>query len=121
MGCLGGRSGRTKLIWALALLFITSLVIYIAVAVVETRVIDEHARNAIDTAGRQGLELVVVKQGNELIYNTISAFASGVQHKVLYFMIASGVLLIGIIVSIVVQQRQLRAANRMKETPHAPI
>jgi hypothetical protein len=109
IGLLGGRSWRTKLAWALAVLFITCLVIFIAVAVIQSNVIDQHAQSLIgDPADHQGVEMVMTEEGNEIAYNTISSFASGIQNKALYIMIGSGIVLLGIVVWTVVESRRHR-------------
>jgi hypothetical protein len=109
IGLLGGRSWRTKLAGALAVLFITCLVIFIAVAVIQSKVIDQHAQSLIgDPADHQGVEMVMTEKGNEIAYNAISSFASGIQSKTLYIMIGSGIALLGIIVWTVLQSRRRR-------------
>lgn len=109
IGLLGGRSWRTKLAWALAVLFLTCLVVFIAVAVIQSRVIDEHARRLIgDPAEHQGVELVMTEKGNEIAYNAISSLASGMQNKALCIMVGSGIVLLGIIVWTVVASRRRR-------------
>jgi len=106
---LGGRSWRTRLIWALAVLLLTCLVVFIAVAVVQSRVIDEHARTLVgDPVELQGAELAMTEKGNEIAYDSVSSLATGLQNKALYIVIGSGVVLLGIIVWMVVEWRRNR-------------
>jgi hypothetical protein len=118
IGFLGGRSWRTRLIWALAVLFFTCLVTVIALAVIQANVIDEHARTPVgDPAEYQGTELVMVQKGNEMVYNAVSGLASGMQNKALCVMICSGVTALGIGIWLVAEGRRNR---RLAADPYAP-
>lgn len=111
IGLLGGRSWRTRLVWALAVLFFTCLVAFIALAVVQANVIDEHARTLVgDPSDYQGAEMVMTEKGNEIAYNAFSGLASGIQNKALCVMICSGVVALGIIIWMVVDSRRHRTA-----------
>jgi hypothetical protein len=107
IGLLGGRNWRSKLAWALAVLFITCLVAFIALAVIQSNVIDEHAQTLIgDPSTEEGVALVTTELGNEISYNSISTFVSGIKSNALYIMIGSGVVLLGIIVWTVLEPRR---------------
>jgi hypothetical protein len=107
IGLLGGRNWRSKLAWALAVLFITCLVVFIALAVIQSNVIDEHAQTLIgDPSTEDGVALVTTEKGNEISYNSISTFVSNIQSSALYMMIASGIVLLGIIVWTVLEPRR---------------
>ncbi|MBM4445505.1 MAG: hypothetical protein FJ020_09455 [Chloroflexi bacterium] len=118
IGFLGGRSWRTRLIWALAVLFFTCLVTVIALAAIRSNVIDEHARTALgEPSEHQGTELVMVEKGNEMVYKGISGLASGMQNKALCVMICSGVVALGIAIWLVVEASRNR---RLAADPYAP-
>ncbi|OGO07203.1 MAG: hypothetical protein A2Y61_04570 [Chloroflexi bacterium RBG_13_60_13] len=109
IGLLGGRSWRTRLVWALAVLFFTCLVTFIVLAAIQANVIDEHARTLVgDPSEYQGAELVMTEKGNEIAYNAISGLASGMQNKALCIMICSGLVALGIIIWMVVESRRNR-------------
>ena len=114
IGFLCGRSWKTKLIWALAVLFITCLAIFIAIALIQTNVIDQHAQELIgDPASKHtAVEMIMTEKGNEIAYNAISSFASGMQNKALYLMIASGVVIVGTIAWTVIQSRRGRTSSK---------
>ena len=114
IGLLGGRSWKTKLIWALAVLFVTCLVIFIAIALIQTNVIDKHAQDLMGNPASKhsALEMVMTKKGNEIAYNVISSFASGMQNKALCIMICSGVLILGVIAWTVIQSRRGHTASK---------
>ncbi|MCX5992050.1 MAG: hypothetical protein NTZ04_06975 [Chloroflexi bacterium] len=114
IGLLGGRSWKTKLIWALAVLFVTCLVIFIAIALIQSNVIDQHAQSLVgDPASKHSaMEMVMTTKGNEIAYNVISSFASGIQNKALCIMIFSGVLILGVIAWTVIRSRRGHSASK---------
>jgi hypothetical protein len=52
----------------------------------------------LDPAQYEGVRAIMVEKGNEIIQNVTSAFVSGIKNMTLYFMIGSGVVLLGLIV-----------------------
>jgi len=114
IGLLGGRSWKTKLIWALAVLFATCLVIFIAIALIQTNVVDQHAQSLIGNPASKhtAVEMVMTQKGNEIAYNAISSFASGMQNKALCITIFSGVLILGVIAWTMIQSRRDRASSK---------
>lgn len=107
IGLLGGRNWRSKLAWALAVLFITCLVVFIALAVIQSNVIDDHAQTLIgDPSTEEGVALVTTEKGNEISYNSISTFVSGIKSNAMYIMIGSGLVLLGIIIWTVLAPRR---------------
>jgi hypothetical protein len=94
---LGGRTWRGRLLWALAVLFITSLMIFVAVLAYKAFLIDDHAQRLLgDPNAQEGVKAVVTEKGNEVVHTTFSSLAAGIQSTVLYVMLGSGVLLLGI-------------------------
>ena len=114
IGLLGGRSWKTKLIWALAVLFVTCLTIFIAIALIQANVIDQHKTDLMgDPASKHSaMEMVMTTKGNEIAYNVISSFASGIQNKALCIMIFSGVLILGVIAWTVIRSRRGHSASK---------
>lgn len=102
---LCGRNWTSRLAWGLAVLFVTSLAIYIAVTVAYSHAGEPRLETGIlDPSQYEGVKAIMVEKGNEIIQNTASAFASGIKNTTLYFMIGSGVVLLGLIVWRVVLQ-----------------
>jgi len=96
---LCGRNWISRLAWGLAVLFVTSLAIYIAVTVTYSHVAGPRLDSGIlDTSQYEGVKAIMVEKGNEIIQNVSSAFVSGIKNMTLYFMIGSGVVLLGLIV-----------------------
>jgi len=94
---LCGRNWTSKLAWGLVVLFVTCLIIYIAVAVAYSHVAEPKlATGVLDTSQYEGVKAVMVEKGNEVIRNVASAFVSGIKNTTLYFMIGSGVVLLGL-------------------------
>jgi hypothetical protein len=103
---LCGRNWISRLGWGLAVLFVTSLIIYIAVSVTYSHVAAPRLENGVlDPAQYEGVGAVMAEKGNEIIQNVASAFAWGVERTAIYSMIGSGVVLLGLIVWRVVLPR----------------
>jgi hypothetical protein len=114
---LCGRNWISKLVWGLAVLFVTSLAIYIAVTVTYSHVAEPRlATGVLETSQYEGVEAIMVEKGNEVIHNVASAFASGIEWMTIYSMIGSGVVLLGLVIwRIVLPRTRLR---RFKERTH---
>ena len=97
IGFLGGRSWKGRGLWALAVLFIASLIVVIAIAATYSNTVEPEIEEAIDLAEHEGLELVMAEKMNQILENSASDFTSGMQTDVLWFVILSGVALAAII------------------------
>ena len=103
---LCGRSWTSKLAWGLAVLFVTSLAIYIAVTVTYSHVAEPRLTTGVlDTSQYEGIKAVMVEKGNEVICNVAGSFASGIEWMTIYSMIGSGVVLLGLVIWRVVLPR----------------
>lgn len=109
IGFLGGRSWRGRLAWALAALFIGSLVAYVATVVTYSSVGEPQIQGLmLNPSEYEGVMAVMAEKGNELIENAFDSFASSVTSKALCIMIGSAVPLVGVIGwSVVIQRRKL--------------
>lgn len=107
IGFLGGRSWKSRLAWALAVLFITSLAVYIATVVAYAAVGEPGLQEImLDPSEYEGIEAVMAEKGNEVIENVASGFVSGLESKALYITIGSVVVLLGVITWGVVSRRR---------------
>ena len=103
---LCGRNWISKLAWGLAVLFVTSLAIYIAVTVTYSHVAEPRlATGILDPSEYQGVSAVMAEKGNEVIQNVAGAFTSGIEWITIYSMIGSGVVLLGLVIWRVVLPR----------------
>jgi hypothetical protein len=103
---LCGRNWISRLAWGLAVLFVTSLIIYIAVSVTYSHVgVPRLVTGVIDTSQYEGVGAIMAEKGNEVIRNVAGAFAWGTERTTIYFMIGSGIVLLGLIVWRVVLPR----------------
>jgi hypothetical protein len=103
---LCGRNWISKLAWGLAVLFVTSLAIYVAVTVTYSHVAEPRlATGVLDTSQYEGVKAVMVEKGNEVIHNVAGSFASGIEWMTIYCMIGSGVILLGLTIWRVVLPR----------------
>ena len=98
IGFSGGRNWRSRLAWVVVVLLLTSLAIYIATGQAYSNVGEPQLEEVMpDPSEYEGVEALMVEKGNEMIKNASSGFVSGIRSKTLYMMIASGVVLLGVI------------------------
>ncbi|TET76009.1 MAG: hypothetical protein E3J42_02360 [Dehalococcoidia bacterium] len=98
IGFSGGRNWRSRLAWVVVVLLLTSLAIYIATGQAYSNVGEPQLEEVMpDPSEYEGVEALMVEKGNEMIKNASSGFVSGIRSKTLYMMIASGVILLGVI------------------------
>ena len=103
---LCGRNWISRLAWGLAVLFVTSLIIYIVVSVTYSHAAEPRlATGALDTSQYEGVGAVMAEKGNEVIRNVAGTFAWGIERTTIYSMIGSGIVLLGLIVWRVVLPR----------------
>jgi len=115
IGLLGGRNWRSRLLWALAVLLVSSLAVYIATAVIYSRVVQPRVEDVIDVSEYEGVDAVLAEKGNEVIENVASVFASGIKGKTLWMMVGSGVVLLAVIGwGMLGQQRQEEFRDRLR-------
>lgn len=108
IGLLGGRNWRNKLAWALAVLFLASLAFFITANVTYDRVGEPELQEALmDLEEYEGLDATMAQKGNEIIENMADGFVSGIESKLIYFMIGSGVVLLGILALGLVRRSQM--------------
>ena len=94
---LCGRSWIGRLVWGLGVLFVTSLAVYIAVALTYSHAAEPRlAQEVFHPSEYQGAAAVMAEKGNEVVRNVAGSFASGVEWMAIYCMIASGVVLLGL-------------------------
>jgi hypothetical protein len=99
IGLLGGRRWTSRLVWALTVLFFTSLVIYICTSVVYSHVAEPRIEaGLLDTTHCEGVGAVMAEKGNEVVHTFIGAFTSGIKNMALYFTIGSGVALLALFI-----------------------
>ena len=117
IGLLGGRNWRSKLAWALAVLFLTSLALLIAANVTYDQVGEPELQEALlDLEEYEGLDAIMAQKGNEIIENMADGFESGIESKLMYFMIGSGVMLLGIFALGFVRRSQMPRSRSSGDT-----
>ncbi len=104
IGLLGGRNWRTRLVWALVILLFTSLIIYVTIGLIYSRLGEPRTQGImLDPSQYEGVAAVVVEKGNEVIDNILngsnglSGFVQGIKNKALYITVGSVVCLLGIV------------------------
>ncbi len=107
VGLLGGRNWRSRLAWALVPLFLTSLTVFVAVAVSYPSLGEPRLEEAlVQPSEFEGFKATMVEKGNEVLVDVVNSFLSGIQTKTVYMMIGSGVILLGIVILTVVRSRR---------------
>ncbi len=94
IGFIGGQRWKGRSLWALAVMFIASIIVLIATSVIYSSAVESEIEEAIDLSERDGLELVMAEKINEMTENAASDFASGIQTDALFMVIFSGVVLV---------------------------
>jgi hypothetical protein len=118
IGFLGGRNWRSRLAGPLVILLVTCLGVYVALAVIQAQVVDPHAADIIgNPTESQGVEQATIEMGNELVYSTISSFISGIERTALFIMIASGILIVALIVTAVIGSKRLHPGQERPGVP----
>jgi hypothetical protein len=108
---LCGRNWLSRAVWGLSVLFFTALIVFISVAVTFACAVKPRLdKGMFDPSEHEGVAALIVEKGNEVVYNIATAFAGNVKHMALYFMVASVVILFGLLVWQVVLPRA--RANR---------
>jgi hypothetical protein len=104
---LCGRNWISRAFWGLGTLFVTSLAIYIAVAVTYAHAVEPRlTQELFHPSEYQGVAAVMAEKGNEVILNVAGSFASGIEWMAIYTMIGSGVVILGLIIWKVVLPRR---------------
>ena len=98
IGLLGGRSWPGRLAWALAVLLVAALTIFVVTWAVYSSVGEPSLRKTFDTSDYEGVEAVLAGKGNEIAVDSLDAYASGIRGKALVMAIGSAVLLAGVVV-----------------------
>jgi len=100
IGALGGRQWSSRLIWAAAPLAVMAIIAYIIFGPVFSAtaqpVIDQALPTELGQA--EGITLLIAEKGNILAQNAIDSFVSGLRNQSLGLIIASVVLIGGMVV-----------------------
>jgi hypothetical protein len=111
IGFLGGRNWKSRLAWAVAVLLISSIILFVGYATAYSSYGEPELQEVLMGPGEyEGLEQDLAEQGNKIILNSVDAFNSGLQYKTLWFLIGSAVVLIGVLAWAIVGPRRGRGA-----------
>jgi len=118
IGFLAGRGWKGRVLWAFITLFVTSLIIFVSLTVIQSHVFKPEIRDAFDLSNKSGLELVMLQKGQEVAVNVSDSFVGGIETKVMVSIIVSGLVLAGTIVWSIRESRKNKKA--MTKPPDAP-
>jgi len=116
IGFLCGRNWKSRLLWPLCVLFVTSLVFLIFVAVaaavapIDERMVDPPEGEEATQAG-----IMIADKADEVVHNAIDTLIWGLELKLILFMVFSGLAIAGVIAWAIVDRRR-----RQRLTQHDP-
>jgi hypothetical protein len=113
IGFLCGRNWKSRLLWPLCVLFVTSLLFVIVVAVARAVSIPETIVKASKDATH--VEIVVAEKADEIVHNAINGAIWGLEFKLILFIVLSGLAIAGVIAWMIVDRRR-----RQRLTPYDP-
>ncbi|MBN2098039.1 MAG: hypothetical protein JW753_00425 [Dehalococcoidia bacterium] len=107
IGFLCGRNWKSRLLWPLCVLFITSLIFVVVVAVaraaapIPDRIVERPEGEEATHAG-----ILVADKADEVVHNAIDALVWGLELKLILFIVFSGLAIAGVIAWMVVDRRR---------------
>jgi hypothetical protein len=116
IGFLCGRNWKSRLLWPLCVLFVTSLVLVIfvgvarAVAPLDERMVEPPKGEEATQAG-----ILIADKADEIAHNAVNALIWGLELKLILFIVFSGLAMAGVIAWMVVDRRR-----RQRLTQHDP-
>ena len=122
IGFLCGRNWKSRLLWPLCVLFVTSLVLVIFVGVARaTAPIDERIAEWIEDTfeGATQADIMIADKADEVVHNAIDTLIWGLELKLILFMVFSGLAIAGVIVWAVVDKR--RRQRLTQHDPNSPL
>lgn len=113
IGFLCGRNWKSRLLWPLCVLFVTSLVLVIVVAVASTFVPDRVVPAEDEDATQ--VSILMADKADEIAHNAINTLIGGLELKLILFTVFSGLAIAGVIAWMIVDRRR-----RQQLTQHDP-
>jgi hypothetical protein len=113
IGFLCGRNWKSRLLWPLCVLFVTSLILVIIVGVARAVSIPKEIVKPGEDATQ--VEIVVAEKADELVHNAIDSVIWGLEFKLILFIVLSGLAIAGVITWMIVDRRR-----RQTLTQHDP-
>lgn len=121
IGFLCGRNWKSRLLWALGVLFVTSLILLIvvgvarAVAPISERIVDRPEGSDSTQVG-----IVMADKADEIVHNAINTFIWGFEVKLILFIVLAGLAIAGVIAwAIVDRRRRQRLTQYDPDSPPA--
>jgi hypothetical protein len=119
IGFLCGRNWKSRLLWALGVLFVTSLILVMVVAVARTFVPDRIVERPQGSDATQ-VGIVMADKADVIAHNAINSVVGGLEVKLILFIVFSGLAIAGVIAwAIVDRNRRRRLTQHDPEGPPA--
>ena len=119
IGFLCGRNWKSRLLWPLGVLFVTSLILVMVVAVARTFVPDRIVDRPEGSDATQ-VGILMADKADEIVHNAINTLVWGLEVKLILFIVLSGLAIAGVIAwAIVDRRRRQRLTQYDPESPPA--
>jgi hypothetical protein len=119
IGFLCGRNWKSRLLWPLGVLFVTSLILVMVVAVARTFVPETIVDRPQGQDATQ-VGILMADKADEIVHNAINAVVGGLEVKLILFLVFSGLAIAGVIAwAIVDRNRRRRLTQHDPEGPPA--
>jgi len=120
IGFLAGRGWNGRVYWAFGTLFITALVIHITLSAVYANVGKDEIKDAFELSEKEGLELVLMEQGQTVALDAADTFVCGIKNDLLWMMIISG-LILTVVIARDVRDSRRREREETIESDFSPF
>jgi len=117
IGFLCGRNWKSRLLWALGVLFVTSLILVTVVAVARTFVPDRIVERPEGSDATQ-VGIVMADKADEIVHNAINAVVWGLEVKLILIIVLSGLAIAGVIAWAIVDRNRRRRLTQYD--PNSP-
>jgi hypothetical protein len=115
IGFLCGRNWKSRLLWPLGVLFVTSLILVTGVAVARTFVPDRIVERDSDATASG---IVLADKVDEIAHNAINAVVWGLEVKLILIIVLSGLAIAGVIAWAIVDRNRRRRLTQYD--PNSP-
>jgi hypothetical protein len=117
IGFLCGRNWKSRLLWPLGVLFVTSLILVMVVAVARTFVPETIVDRPQGQDANQ-VRILMADKADEIVHNAINTVVSGLEVKLILFIVFSGLAIAGVIAWAIVDRNRRRRLTQYD--PNSP-
>jgi len=121
IGFLCGRNWKSRMLWPLCVLFVTSLVfvVFVAVARAVAPIPDRIVERPEGSDATQ-VEILIADKADEVAHNAINTLVWGLELKLILFIVFSGLAIAGVIAWAIVDRRRRQRLTQYDPTGPPP-